>query len=310
MSPEQVQSQELDPRADVYSMGVLLFKMLAGRLPFTGKSQYDLMRAQVEQQPPSLRDFVPSLPAALDEVVLQALSKSPDQRFSSASELRGALEAVWEKSPETPPAPTPKPGASEAVGLDAKTTPLPLDGSDLTGHEAPTRILSESGSKGRASPETTVPMPGASLPGARLPQRLARLLSPWRTTVTLALAVVAGLLLWLGRPGEAPLASEAGAPAALPEVGSGVLRLPELEGPWLAEELFEPLPEWLGPVLPSGPGALVAGVSEPEPASPATTSAPKRAASPSKTRTARRSPPRAPAANPQEGEGQWVIRRD
>jgi serine/threonine-protein kinase len=308
MSPEQVQSHELDPRADVYSMGVLLFKMLAGRLPFTGKSHYDLMRAQVEQQPPSLRDFVPSLPAALEEVVLQALSKSREQRFSSAAELRGALEAAWEKSPETAPAVTPNPGAYEAVGLDAKTTPLPLDGSDVTGHEAPTRILSEAGSKGRVSPETTVPIPGAYFPGARVRERMVTLLSSWRTTGTLTLAAVAVLLLWLGRPGEAPLALEAGARAELPEVGSGVLRLPELEAPWLAEGLFEPFPEQLGPVLPNGlgSGAVVGVASEPEPEKPAA----KRAASISKKRAARRSPRRAPAANPKEGEGQWVIRRD
>jgi hypothetical protein len=137
---------------------------------------------------------------------------------------------------------------------------------------------------------------------------MVTLLSSWRTTGTLTLAAVAVLLLWLGRPGEAPLALEAGARAELPEVGSGVLRLPELEAPWLAEGLFEPLPEPLGPVLPNGlgSGAVVGVASEPEPEKPAA----KRAASISKKRAARRSPRRAPAANPKEGEGQWVIRRD
>jgi serine/threonine-protein kinase len=102
MPPEQVRAEEIDARADVYALGALLFKMLTGRLPFTGKSHFDVLRAQVEEAPPSLRELAPELPPALDAVVARALAKSPDERFQGVAELRRALEAAWQSAGREP----------------------------------------------------------------------------------------------------------------------------------------------------------------------------------------------------------------
>ena len=91
MSPEQMRGQETDARADIYSLGILLYEMLTGRVPFECDSDYELMRAQVEDQPPSPREFNGNLPLPVELAVLRALAKEPAARFQSAAEFRAAL---------------------------------------------------------------------------------------------------------------------------------------------------------------------------------------------------------------------------
>lgn len=92
MSPEQFGGEELDARSDIYSLGVVLFEMLTGRLPFTGRNEYELMKQHVEATPPSPRALVPSIPTRIEAAILRALAKEPSQRFQSATELRLELE--------------------------------------------------------------------------------------------------------------------------------------------------------------------------------------------------------------------------
>jgi serine/threonine-protein kinase len=94
MSPEQVRGQETDARSDLYSLGALLFYLLSGRMPFASESDYELMRAHVEQAPPSPRELVPDLPLEVEEAILRALAKAPEERFASAQEFHAALAAV------------------------------------------------------------------------------------------------------------------------------------------------------------------------------------------------------------------------
>ena len=95
ISPEQVMGvSALDGRADLYSVGVLLFQALTGRVPFDGPNDFDVMVAQVSKQPPRPSSLNPGIAPELERIVLTALAKKPEERFSSAGEFRMALAAL------------------------------------------------------------------------------------------------------------------------------------------------------------------------------------------------------------------------
>ncbi len=95
IAPEQVTGQNaVDARADLYSAGVVLYEALTGKVPFEGRSDYEIMVSQVTSGPGAPSRLNPALTRALDEVVLKALSKDPAERFQSAGEFRQALAAA------------------------------------------------------------------------------------------------------------------------------------------------------------------------------------------------------------------------
>jgi len=88
MSPEQVRGEETDARSDIYSLGILLYEMLTGRVPFNGTSEYELMRRQIEEPPTPPRALAAHIPVAVEQAIMCALSKKPEARYQSASEFR------------------------------------------------------------------------------------------------------------------------------------------------------------------------------------------------------------------------------
>ncbi len=94
MSPEQAQGKPVDARTDVYSAGVVLFELVAGRRPFLAESMVDLLAQQIREMPPDLSKLAPKTPARLCEVVAQALAKNRDERFGSAAEFGERLKAA------------------------------------------------------------------------------------------------------------------------------------------------------------------------------------------------------------------------
>ncbi|GCF11092.1 protein kinase domain-containing protein [Dictyobacter arantiisoli] len=92
IAPELFESDyRADPRSDYYSLGVLLFEMVTGHLPFTAENQIAVVAMHVNKQPPSPRTFVPTIPPAVERVILRALEKRPELRYGSARELADAF---------------------------------------------------------------------------------------------------------------------------------------------------------------------------------------------------------------------------
>jgi tetratricopeptide (TPR) repeat protein len=92
MSPEQIQGErDLDTRSDLYSLGVLMFNLFTGRLPFEKEEAFQLLLAHVSEPPPSPGFYRPDLPAAIETVILRLLEKSPDDRYATCDEVRRAL---------------------------------------------------------------------------------------------------------------------------------------------------------------------------------------------------------------------------
>lgn len=95
MSPEQIKgSAELDQRSDIYSLGILFYEMLTGKVPYTSDSEYDLMRQHLEESPLPVREIIGELPPQIEAAINRALAKQPEDRFQRAEEFLAAIADV------------------------------------------------------------------------------------------------------------------------------------------------------------------------------------------------------------------------
>ena len=147
ISPEQALGGAVAQRTDIYSVGVILFEMLCGRLPFDGESPVSVALQQVEQNPKALRSLNPSVPVGLEQITLHAMAKNPDDRYADCGEMiadlrrwladpkttfpayaatpvKKAAEFVRNKVPKKTGADTPKPAGGRKKLKDRLTTPL------------------------------------------------------------------------------------------------------------------------------------------------------------------------------------------
>jgi len=129
IAPERLLGSRIDRRADVYSLGCLLFEALTGRPPFRADELPAMIHAHLNREPPRASELVPGVPRSLDAVIARGMAKDPDARYGSAGELAAAAQAALREEPAV--------GVASAAPVTQPAEPTPQGAGALT--EAPAR---------------------------------------------------------------------------------------------------------------------------------------------------------------------------
>ncbi|MBN1206107.1 MAG: protein kinase [Myxococcaceae bacterium] len=133
MSPEQVEGAPLTPASDLYSLGVVLFELVTGRLPFHESTSAATALKRLREPPPSPRELVPELEPLWERVLLRSLARHPQERFATASEIVAALRGGAGEAPSASGATVPPPEASPAPTSVARRAVAVLSPRNLSG---------------------------------------------------------------------------------------------------------------------------------------------------------------------------------
>ena len=138
MPPEQVKGEPADNRSDLYSLGVSLYEMVTGQLPFQADSNYAMMAAHLQEVPKPPIVLRAGIPQALNQIIVMALAKDPGQRFQSADAFRGALKSVQAQGGGTQPAVDPRSNAPSGAARVGSATAL---FQETPASQSPTTVL-------------------------------------------------------------------------------------------------------------------------------------------------------------------------
>ena len=230
MSPEQINGGQPDPRSDLYSLGVTLYEMVTGRRPFVGDSDYSIMAAHLQNKPVAPMEIIAGVPLDLNDIILMAIAKDPEQRFQKAEAFRAALGnfagsmgvtlgALPEAAKVTPPAAPPPRAAAPPLPPTATGISVPPP------PRAPTFVPAP------PLPPTVVPLPAPPVFQARpgpapvlqtQPGPPPQSRSGSRRGLYMALGSVATLLVLAAAIIEGPKLLHSSASSAAPQVAAPV----------------------------------------------------------------------------------------
>ena len=152
MAPEQVQGKPVDGRADQFSLAVIAYEILTGEKPFAADSLPTLLFKLVAEDPPLPHRLNPSLPREINSVILKAMSKACEGRYSTCSEFIAALEVAFGNRPDWTPIP---PGTSQSIPTAASPTSAPQSDAPQLQSPSPPRVAPP------APPLANAPVPGS-----------------------------------------------------------------------------------------------------------------------------------------------------
>jgi serine/threonine protein kinase len=166
VAPEQIEGRDVDGRADVYSLGCVLFHCLTGSVPFERMNDIEVVFAHLREPPPSLSSRAPGLPTAMDAVVARAMAKSADDRWPTCSALVTAMQAEVRSTSPAPAISADAETRSMHLPPVAITAPPPPPPAAASPSAAPPRAASASAAPTRIEP---TPAPSAGRPPSPRP---------------------------------------------------------------------------------------------------------------------------------------------
>lgn len=164
MSPEQVKGEHVDPRSDLYSVGVSLYELITGQRPFVGDTGFSIMRAHLETMPKPPIELRPDLPAAISDLILMSVAKDPGKRFQSAEAFSRAIASVFPDAAATVPVATVAPVSDPTVMMPPAFGETAVAGSSATSFQATQFAAASSARSATPVPSKTQASPPAAVP--------------------------------------------------------------------------------------------------------------------------------------------------